>query len=214
MNGHCPGLYGIYDEETSRKKGISLEEFVRAFAGGGGRILQYRNKTDTPGDVLKISEKILPLIDSISTGEEFHFIMNDYARIAIRLGIPFHLGQTDPLPHGYSNSLFWGRSTHNMEEVDAALQEFPPPDYIGFGAMFPSQTKTTAAVATPAVDSVMKRWEKEIVFIGGITLDNLLMLPHSPRIFHAVISDFFRYGNTPADVERYTREFIGKLKYA
>ncbi len=214
MNGQCPGLYGIYDEETSRKNGITLEEFIHAFAGGGGRILQYRNKMDPPEGVRKILEKKLPLINSLSADVPFHFILNDYAEIAIRLGIPFHLGQTDPAPSGAVGEFtMWGRSTHTLKEVEAALREFPPPDYIGFGAMFPSPTKKAAAVAFPAVESVLEKWNKEIVFIGGITLDNLRMLPASPRIFHAVISDFFRYGNTPADVERYTREFIDNLNH-
>ncbi len=88
-----------------------------------------------------------------------------------------------------------------------ALAAKPAPDYIALGTMFPSGTKTDVATNRDLVQEYIRLTDLPLVLIGGITLDNVVELPRSERIYYAVIGDAFRFGNMPADIEKYARAF-------
>jgi thiamine-phosphate pyrophosphorylase len=66
-----------------------------------------------------------------------------------------------------------GVSTHNLEHAKAAQAEGA--DYIGFGPVFPTATKSDAdpAVGLSALEKVAAAISLPIVAIGGIALANI-----------------------------------------
>ena len=207
-------LYGILDQDLCREKNLNPLEFARGFFNAGGDILQYRDKSSTPDLVKKQAEL---LFREACNGQKL-LIINDHVDVAISLDCPFHIGQEDllhlrsSLKKTTQKPKPWGLSTHSTQEIKIALRQAEnstgKPDYIGLGRVFPSQTKASAPASSISTSQALKVWNKDIVLIGGITLENLGLLPKNPRIFYAVIHDFFRYGNSPRAIERYTKEFL------
>ena len=205
-------LYAIIDHELCLSKGILPLSFAKAFYHSGGEIIQYRNKVSLFVDVAKQSE----ILAEEAEQQKKILIINDYFKIASDLEVGLHIGQRDiddnPLTgNKFSNHRIknWGLSTHNIDEVNHALDE--KPTYIGFGSVFKSQTKTELRANTMPIEQVLTLWDGPVVLIGGINLKNLDLLPKNSRIFYAAIRSFFDYGNSTRAIERYTKEFTSRL---
>ncbi|MCX7633472.1 MAG: thiamine phosphate synthase [Turneriella sp.] len=199
-------LYLICDGETCLKHGITIEDFCQAAFEGGARIIQYRHKGISAIEYEKNLTRLLPLSAHLA------LLANDHALIAAQHGLAVHLGQEDPLPQGVM--LRYGRSTHSLDELEWALSATPPPGYIALGAMFPSRTKPDVAIHRELIPQYLQRMQLPLVLIGGITLDNIHELPAEDRIYYAIVSDAFRYGNTKAAIRRYVRKLIATLPRA
>jgi len=197
-------LYAIIDYNLCLKNNIDIFEFARAYIKGGGGIIQYRDKENS---IDKIKSNAFEL-KNICDDNDAVLIINDYAEIALELNLPVHLGQTEPLD--MNKNLYWGFSTHNIEEVKYALKINA--SYIGFGAMFKSKTKPDVISSFNILEAAIKLWPKEIVLIGGINIENTTLLPSKANIFYAVISDFFRFGKRSDDIQKYTKDFIEKYR--
>ena len=215
INSMKSKLYAIVDKATCDEHKISLTDFCKGFFEAGGRLLQYRDKRSSRRKIQKNLERIL----KISESYQAFCILNDYLDIALEMKTPFHLGQEDITQLGISSEkldiqgmlkdihkdIFWGLSIHDKKEIQTA-KTFNT-DYIGFGSVFRSQTKITRSRQMP-ISEVLRQWEKPIVFIGGITLNNVKILPKGEHIFYAVIRDFFSYGCSAKSIEKYTRDFL------
>jgi hydroxymethylpyrimidine kinase/phosphomethylpyrimidine kinase/thiamine-phosphate diphosphorylase len=104
------------------------------------------------------------------------FIVNDDVKLAAQLDADgVHLGQDDGSIKGARELLGAGRiigkSTHNLDE---ALQaEHDGADYIGFGAMYPTDSKNVSHIAgTSGLAEIRDRIKIPVVAIGGITTSN------------------------------------------
>ena len=138
-------------------------------------------------------------------------ILNDYVKIANKNNWACHLGQEDikNINFNVDTSLsFWGCSSHNLKEIDIIKKMAVLPNYIGYGAVFNSTTKTDVAVNNISLYNIVETWQCPIIFIGGITLENLHILPKSNHIGYAIIKDFFRYGASAANIEKYTQRIL------
>lgn len=195
-------IYAIADQETCLENDIDILDFVKILSDAGIQIIQYRNKLD---NMLFAGETFEEIIEH--TGNQMIYIMNDYEEIANRYSgqenVLLHMGQTDKIKNP---SQKFGRSTHNIQEVKNAVLENPAPEYIGFGAMFKSSTKPDITTVKEEVTQVLKIWPKEIVLVGGISLENIRLLPSDERIYYAILSDFFAYGNDLTDIARRANE--------
>lgn len=187
-------IYAIADQETCLKNGIGVLDFVKAVIAAGVEVIQYRDKISSLETIDKMFYSMVRFADSKIT-----LIINDYPEIATRYNAMLHLGQTDTQA---GSTQPFGRSTHSIVEVEQAMNEIPQPEYVGFGAMFLSPTKPDVASNRGVLGGVLKIWKKDIVLIGGITLENLPRLPAEDRIYYAIISDFFANGNRPSEVEK------------
>jgi thiamine-phosphate pyrophosphorylase len=192
-------LYLICDGETCEAHGLSCEDFITGAVAGGAGMVQYRHKNISPAQY----GKNLLNLKKICEGSKVTLIVNDHADIAEKFSLALHLGQGDVLPQNLT--VPYGRSTHNFEELGLALAANPAPGYIALGTMFPSAVKPDVISARALVDEYLKRTALPVVLIGGITADNVNLLPQSPRISYAVISDAFRFGATKAGIEKYVR---------
>lgn len=201
-------LYAIADYITCITRGIHMVDFADAFFSAGGQVIQLRDKSERPAgekrnDFREISQM---------AADKSFVIINDDADLAAELNCGLHLGQTDSAGVYQKQNLTWGRSTHDINEVSAALSEKPQPDYIGFGTMFKGGTKNHLNVARYLLTDIMSLWQGPLVLIGGITLENVQQLPKADGIYYAVISDFFRYGSSTDDIKKYTAEFLSLFK--
>lgn len=195
-------LYAICDEQTCQHYKINSTMFYQSLVQAGVQIIQYRNKIDSPK---KIYEKIKELKNN--TPANVSLVVNDFFDIAQELQLPVHLGQEDKK---LSENFAYGKgiSTHNAQEIETAKKNNA--DYIGFGAAFASPTKPNVQCADSK--TAVELWQKPIIFIGGITLENVFLLPKEKNIYYAVISDLFRYGKSSENIARYVKEFESILK--
>jgi len=192
-------LYAVLDADTCQRNSISLIDFTKAFFSGGGQNIQYRDKISSEKEIEKNINKLIKLSENYKNTK---LIINDNSRLAHKYNLMVHLGQSDIK----ENNLLFGRSTHNIEEVEKAIQE--EADYIGFGAMFNSPTKPTINTSYNILEQVLKIYHQPIVLIGGITIENIKQLPKSNNIHYAIISDFFRNGSKAIFIEQYTKNFL------
>lgn len=160
------GLYLVTDN------GNHLARRVEAAIDGGTRVVQYRTKDRDPDVRFAVGLELRELCRNRGVP----FIVNDDLELALRLNADgLHLGQEDGDPREARRSLGLGKllgvSTHNLEEALAA--QAAGADYLGFGAMYPSQSKEITHLAGPELlAAVRDRVSIPIVAIGGITVDN------------------------------------------
>lgn len=194
-------LYLICDGETCEKHGLPVENFLAAAVAGGAGLVQYRHKNiDAQAYAVNLAR-----LSEIVKGTPATLIVNDHAALAEKFSLPLHLGQGDLLPRDLK--IPYGRSTHNFEELNLALAAKPAPGYIALGTMFPSPTKPDVAQARVLVDEYLRKTELPLVLIGGITCENVALLPASPRIFYAVIGDAFRFGANAGGIRKYVADW-------
>lgn len=190
-------LYLICDGETCKKNGLAPADFVAAAGDAGALTIQYRHKGIS---ATEYEREIANLLDRHLT---LTLIVNDFAEVAQRYALPVHLGQEDPIPEELT--VPYGRSTHNLGELDLALAATPKPDYVALGTMFPSSTKPGVGSNRALVETYLDLTPLPLVLIGGITLENRPQLPSAERIYYAVISDAFRFGASAAGIAKYVR---------
>ena len=123
--------------------------------------------------------------------------MNDRLDVALAVAADIiHLGQNDlPLVEALrvrtvarAERLVVGISTHDLDQARSAVAGGA--DYIGFGPVFPTQTKTDAdpAVGLTALQEVAGAVAIPVVAIGGITLDSVAAVARAGASAAAVIA--------------------------
>ncbi len=203
-------LYVITDENLI--KGIDIGCAVEEAIKGGATVIQYRAKNKTGKELfyeaLKIKEKC----------EKYNipFIINDRLDIALAVNSDgIHIGQDDlPVDEIYKltkNELIIGLSTKTLEHVlEANQREFI--DYIGFGSIFPTDTKKDITLnGLKTLEKVVKTSNKPVVAIGGINHRNVIDVLKTGCKNVAVVSAVFKdkniYENTAKlreIIERYS----------
>src|SRR5438874_12944434 len=147
-------------------------ETVRTIAAaleGGVTVVQLRKKTMEKGQQYTIALALRRLTQL----HEALLIINDHADIAIAAGADgVHLGQDDLPPSvvralpGFQGRMI-GRSTHNLEQAKAAMDECA--DYIAVGPVYPTPTKAgRPAVGASLVEEVAGIADRPFVAVGGI----------------------------------------------
>ncbi|SNB46660.1 bifunctional hydroxymethylpyrimidine kinase/phosphomethylpyrimidine kinase [Geobacter sp. DSM 9736] len=176
------GLYLVTDE------GERLVERVRSALSGGVAVLQYRCKKNSPEEKVALGRELRALC--VDAG--IPFIVNDDPHLALELDADgVHLGQEDTSPFAARQILgpkkIVGVSTHTVREARQA--EADGADYIGFGAMYPTGSKTVTHLPGPAaLREVKGSVGIPVVAIGGIKRDNALSVMDGGADAVAVIS--------------------------
>ena len=213
-------LYTFID--TAYLHGRDVAEVVQQLCDGGSDLVQLRAKNSSPDEILRLAEKIQPILQRANVG----LVINDHLDIAQKIGAELcHLGQEDFFGEtrnaegGTRNpeplfrvpcSAFRvgiGLSTHSPAQARRAVAAEPA--YIAIGPVFATPTKPTAQPVT--LDYV--RWAAANVkipwfAIGGINLQNLdeVIAAGARRI--CVVSAIL---NAP-DVAKTCREFKKRLE--
>jgi thiamine-phosphate pyrophosphorylase len=189
-----PKLYVILDAALLSSTGNhGVKEVAIELAEAGVRLLQYRNKAASAGELLRASRELAPELHA----RNVRFIVNDRADVAALADADgVHVGQEDLSVRSARQVIGAGRvlgiSTHNSVQFRAALATSA--DYIAVGPIFatPSKSNADPVVGTALLREVREWTAKPIVAIGGIALERV------PEVFAAgadcvaVISDILR----------------------
>lgn len=180
-----PAINGVY---LITDQGDKLVARVRTALRGGVSVLQYRAKGKSHELCLAEGDQLKNLCRSYGAV----FIINDDARLARELDADgVHLGQDDGSV-GAARELLGpgkiiGKSTHTLDE---ALQaELEGADYIGFGAMYPTDSKAVTHIpGISGLAAIRDRIKIPVVAIGGITTSNACRVIDAGADALAVIS--------------------------
>ena len=160
------GLYLITDH------GEMLVERVRRALGANICALQYRNKNKKDAHWFTTANDLKQLCIKLKVP----FIMNDDPVLAMELNADgLHLGQEDGDPAEARRLMGPGKiigvTAHNLDE--ALRAQASGADYIGFGAMYPTESKEIRHLPGPGtLAKIRKKIKVPIVAIGGINRDN------------------------------------------
>ncbi|MBU1045354.1 MAG: thiamine phosphate synthase [Candidatus Omnitrophica bacterium] len=162
------GFYFITDDALSVNGSISD---VKAAVKAGVKFIQYRSKNQSVRNMYRQARELK------QTAKGSIFIVNDRIDIALAVGADgVHLGQDD-MPCDLARKILGpdkiiGISIHNKEQALLALKQGA--NYIGIGAIFPTNTKSDADVlGLEMIEQVAKIVSLPIVAIGGINLGNV-----------------------------------------
>ena len=182
-------LYAITDRSWLRDSTIyqQCEEALK----GGATIVQLREKQLDDESFLKEAIEIKKLCEKYNVP----FIVNDNVDVALKMDADgVHVGQSD-MEAGNVRELIGpnrilGVSAKNVEQ--ALKAEACGADYLGVGAVFPTDTKADAEeVDFETLKEICEKVTIPVVAIGGITKDHLIELKGSGIVGIAVISAIF-----------------------
>jgi thiamine-phosphate pyrophosphorylase len=167
-----PRLYPIVDKTTLDAHGMSVSRFAEELACAGVTLLQYRDKSGTPQEILRAASEIATAFADV----DVTLILNDRADLAALAGWGVHVGHRDLAPEDARRVVGAGRvvgvSTHNDAQVIAA--DASEADYVAVGPVFATSTKVDAepVVGLEGVRLARALTRKPLVAIGGITREN------------------------------------------
>ena len=171
----------------------SLEEFTGEALRLGVRDFQLRVKASATGVLYDLAAKLASVIHAAGG----LLIVNDRCDVALAVGADgVHLGQEDlPLAEARAlvgSRLLIGISTHTPSQAMEA--EAGGADYIGFGPIFPTRTKSRPerVVGIEQLREVRARVRLPIVAIGGINAANIRAVTdagsEAPAVLSAVLA--------------------------
>jgi thiamine-phosphate pyrophosphorylase len=225
-----PRLYAIVDTGVLAARGVSLQSFARELRAAGVALVQYRDKSGSPQEVLREAA----VLRETMAGSECTLIMNDRADLAVLAGFDgVHVGQGDLSPEdaravvrgstptdgvrqerdGWGTRVVGdgivGVSTHTDAQLRAA--ELSCADYVAIGPVFATGTKADAeqVVGLDGVRRARALTRKPLVAIGGITRANVRSVVDAGADSVAVISGLFAEGES---VEQVARDFLQLLR--
>ncbi len=183
---------------------VRPEQAMEQALSAGVRFFQYRNKGGTRRAIYEIA----CLLSAIAHRAHALFIVNDHADIAAAADADgVHLGQDD-LPIAQAKEIMEpgkiiGISTHSREQAMEA--ERSGADYIGFGPVFPTATKTAGKPqGVKKLEIIKKAVKIPVIAIGGITQTNIGEVIRAGADGAAVISAILSEG----DITRASHEML------
>ena len=166
-------------------------------------ILQLRAKQVSDSCVAEWSAQLLPSAHALG----IPIILNDRVELARDLGFDgVHVGQSDMAPAAArtlmgENALI-GLSTHSVAQVEAADER--QLDYLGFGAIFPTETRENSSIAgCAALTRAVAASTLPLVAIGGIRPENVETLAAAAGV--AVASGLSPESDPLASVRAYRK---------
>jgi thiamine-phosphate pyrophosphorylase len=167
------GLYAIMDVDFLRTAEVPWLAFAEEVLAARPAVLQLRAKSAGARETLERLRALKPLC----ARAKVPLFANDRPDLAVLAGCDgVHVGQED-LPvievRRFARSLRIGVSTHDLVQLDAALQE--KPDYVAYGPVFPTSSKEhpSPVVGLDGLRAAAERASLRavpLVAIGGIDL--------------------------------------------
>ena len=185
------GIYGILPADIDTA--LLLEKAEAALAGGV-KILQLRDKKNGFKRKLKRAQQLRKLTQQYNAS----LIINDSAQLAKESGADgVHLGKDDvrdllTMRDDLPDDLLVGITCRaDVQFAKMAVQHGA--NYISFGAVFESKTKADVPViGLPRLAKACSMFPNTpICAIGGINLDNIVMVKAAGATYAAVISSLF-----------------------
>jgi thiamine-phosphate pyrophosphorylase len=201
-------LYAILDRSVAGDR--SLIDLLDLILAGGCRLIQLRDKTTSPVDLLPVARHLARRCREVGA----LFIVNDRADLAVAAEADgLHVGQDD-LPAREARPLLrpgmiLGVSTHDEDQARAAVSDGA--DYVAVGSIFPTTSRAGfQLVGTDLIRRVRPVVPVPLVAIGGITADNAAEVIRAGADGVAVISAVC----AGPDPESATRTLLDRLRSA
>jgi thiamine-phosphate pyrophosphorylase len=186
-----PRLYAILDTACFLAAD-SLFAAAEELAGGGVRLLQYRNKSSSARRMIEEAREVKRRV-----GGHARLIMNDRADLCLAADFDgLHLGQDDLSPESARRIIgpdrWLGVSTHNPEQLAEA--DKTSADYLAIGPVFATASKANPdpVVGLAGIRRARELTRKPLVAIGGITRGNAPSVIEAGADAVAVISNLLR----------------------
>lgn len=182
-------LYLVTDESVPLNE---LATIVEEAIKGGVTAVQLREKRNTGK---QFYEKAV-MLKALTEKYRVPLFINDRVDIALAANADgVHVGQSDlPLSEVRKivpSSMLVGVSAGSVEEAIAAEQSGA--DYIGVGAVFPTQSKDNAKLLPEGeLEKIIQSVTIPVVAIGGIKLHNLPAIRHHGIAGVAVVSEIMK----------------------
>lgn len=190
-------LYGVTDR--SWLNGKPLAQAVEEAISGGVTCIQLREKAMEQSAFLEEARAIRALCRE----KKVPFLVNDDIEVALQSGADgVHVGQHD-LDAAQVRAMIGpdkilGVSAQTAEQARKA--EADGADYLGVGAVFPTDTKQDAdAVSYETLQAICRAVKIPVVAIGGIHLENLPTLRGSGIAGVALVSAIFAASDIEED---------------
>ena len=199
-------LYAVTDRAWTGKQ--TLYEQVEAALKGGVTCVQLREKELDETAFLQEAKELCALCRRYGVP----FLVNDNVEIAIACGADgIHVGQEDlaagEVRRRVGENMILGVSVHTVEEACQAVRDGA--DYLGLGAVFPTNTKTDVEqMSNETLRAICDAVDVPIVAIGGINQGNILKLAGSGVDGVALVSAIF----SAEDIEGTCRELRAMSK--
>ena len=197
-----PYLHAIIDEQYIGAS--DLQKIVRTLVDNGATMIQLRTEKMTDRALLRTARKIRKTISN----PHIKFIINNRVDIALSCAADgVHLGHTDipvDVARKIAGEMFIiGASTHNVAEAKRA--EKMGADYLGVGAIFPTETKKGARIcAIGTLRSIIQHVKIPVIAVGGINDQNYRAVLRAGAAGIAVASFLYK-GNTRKKIRLLTR---------
>lgn len=199
-------LYLVTDRDVL--KGRDLCEAIEASIKGGVTLVQLREKDISSLDFYNLAVAVKKITDKYNVP----LIINDRIDIALAVDAAgVHVGQSD-IPANVARKIIGedkilGISAATLEE--AKLAEVEGADYLGIGAVFPTDTKKDArSVSIELLGEIKKSLTVPVVGIGGISQNNAELLKESKIDGIAVVSSILG----KEDIEQAAKDMLMKFK--
>lgn len=159
--------------DTAVQSRFSHLELARLAIRGGADTIQFRQKSGATREMIQIARQLKKLCKDAGVT----FIVNDRVDVAIAADADgVHIGQDDfPVPLArelLGKSRIIGGSAVTLEEAQKCLAESA--DYIGFGPVYPTTSKSDAGPVTGIglMKQAVETIPLPIIAIGGISAEN------------------------------------------
>jgi thiamine-phosphate pyrophosphorylase len=206
-----PKLYVILDAALLNN---SPDDCAQELAAAGVRLMQYRDKSASPRDLLRTSRELVSSLKPRGVS----LVVNDRPDVAALAGATgVHVGQEDLEPEQaravVGKEIWVGVSTHNLEQFRRAAATSA--DYIAVGPIFATTSKHNPdpVVGLEFIRQVRTLTDKSIVAIGGITLERAASVIAAGADSVAVIRDVVCAAK-PGDRARHFLETLDAAKHA
>src|SRR6267378_6626875 len=203
-----PRLYVILDAALLT---VPETECAQKLADAGVRLLQYRNKSASSGELFESSKRLASQL----APQGVTLVVNDRADVASVVNAAgVHLGQDDLSVEAARRIIgaekWVGVSTHNRQQFERAAATSA--DYVAVGPVFATSTKANPdpVVGIDFIRRVRAFTTKPIVAIGGITLARAAQVIRAGADSIAVVRDIL----CAADPGRRARQYMDLLEAA
>ena len=196
-------LYLVTDRQwlNGRKLTDDLEKAIL----GGVTIIQLREKNLSDEEFIKVANEVKKLCQKY----DIPLIINDNLNVALAIDSDgIHIGQDD-IPASIVRKKIGpdkilGVSAHNLKE--ALLARHDGADYIGVGAIFPTETKNDATIVTlDKLQKICDGIDIPVVAFGGINIDNISKLKNINIAGVAVVSEIMKANDIMATSNQLVR---------
>lgn len=206
-------LYAVTDRHWL--KGETLCQQVEKALQGGVTFLQLREKN--LGQEAFLEEAVE--LQKLCRQYRVPFVINDNVEIALEMNADgVHVGQSDMeagrVRARLGSDKIIGVSAQTVEQ--ALLAEKQGADYLGVGAVFPTNSKEDAVeVPFEIVKEICRAVHIPVVAIGGISRENVMQLSGSGIDGIAVISAIFAQKDIEAaavELRALTEKLVGRIE--